>query len=203
MQDQRQLPLPSQLLTMPSMKIMKPLLLRWDPQPTQLKARRRFTPQRSRTMIHAPTVEWTTASQTNAESVTTFTITAQLICSIRIECYRSVHFHRNSNQSCRLHDHSFPNHHSCRKLQQHPITITVVDDAINEASETVIATMGTPTNATQGATTVHTATIIDNDAAPTVAWTAASQTNAESVTTVTFTAQLSAVSGQNVTVPFM
>jgi hypothetical protein len=79
----------------------------------------------------------------------------------------------------------------------------VVDDAINESSETVIVTMGSPTNATQGATTVHTATITDNDTAPTVEWTASSQTNAESVTTVTFTAQLSAASGLNVTVPYV
>jgi hypothetical protein len=35
----------------------------------------------------------------------------------------------------------------------------VVNDAIDEANETVIVTMGVPTNATQGATTVHTATI--------------------------------------------
>jgi hypothetical protein len=70
-------------------------------------------------------------------------------------------------------------------------------------NETVIVTMGSPTNATQGATTVHTATITDNDATPTVQWTAASQTNAESVTTVTITAQLSAASGLNVTVPYI
>src|SRR5262249_26270607 len=43
------------------------------------------------------------------------------------------------------------------------ITITVNDDTLPEPSETVIVTMGTPTNANQGATTVHTATIIDND----------------------------------------
>ena len=63
------------------------------------------------------------------------------------------------------------------------ITITPVNDAINESDETVIVTMGAPTNATQGATTVHTATITDDDAAPTVQWTTSSQTNAESVTT--------------------
>jgi hypothetical protein len=68
----------------------------------------------------------------------------------------------------------------------------VVDDAIDEANETVIVTMGAPVNATQGVTTVHTATINDNDNAPTVAWTTSSQTNDESVTTVTVTAELSA-----------
>ena len=70
------------------------------------------------------------------------------------------------------------------------ITITVVDDSIDENSETVVATMGSPTNATQGATTVHTATITDNDATPTVTFTAASQSGAESVGTMTITAQL-------------
>jgi hypothetical protein len=33
------------------------------------------------------------------------------------------------------------------------VTITVVDDALDETNETVIVTMGSPTNATQGATT--------------------------------------------------
>jgi hypothetical protein len=39
----------------------------------------------------------------------------------------------------------------------------VNDDALDENDETVIVDMGTPTNATTGATTVHTATITDND----------------------------------------
>jgi hypothetical protein len=43
------------------------------------------------------------------------------------------------------------------------ITVVLVADAINEANETVILTMGVPTNATQGATTVHTATIDDHE----------------------------------------
>jgi hypothetical protein len=82
------------------------------------------------------------------------------------------------------------------------ITITVNDDGIDEADETVIVTMGAPTNATAAAPTVHTATITDNDATPTVSWTAASQSGAEGVGTMTVTAQLSATSGLDVTVPF-
>jgi len=49
---------------------------------------------------------------------------------------------------------------------------------------------------------VHTATIADNDLPPTVQFTAANQSNAEGFTTVTATLQLSAASGQQVTVPF-
>jgi len=45
------------------------------------------------------------------------------------------------------------------------IVVTVNDDSMQEGSETVIATMGTPTNATQGGIIAHTATIVDNDTA--------------------------------------
>lgn len=43
------------------------------------------------------------------------------------------------------------------------ITITVVNEALCEANETVVVTLGTPTNATLGSTSAHTATILDND----------------------------------------
>jgi len=82
------------------------------------------------------------------------------------------------------------------------ITITVNGDAIDEQDETVIVEMGIPTNATQGSTITHTATINDDDDPPSVSFTTASQTGAEDVGTMTVTAQLSAVTGKNVTVPF-
>lgn len=82
------------------------------------------------------------------------------------------------------------------------ITITIVNDTLDENNETVIVTMGSPTNATQGATTVHTATIEDNDALPTVSWTTSSQSASEGIGTMTVTARLSVVSGRDVTVPF-
>jgi hypothetical protein len=82
------------------------------------------------------------------------------------------------------------------------ITVTIIDDALDEDDETVVVTMGSPTNATQGATTVHTATIADNDATPTVTFTAVSQGATEGDSPLTITAQISAVSGRNVTVPF-
>ena len=80
------------------------------------------------------------------------------------------------------------------------ITVTVVADAVAEPNETVIVTMGAPTNATQGATTVHTLTITGQT--PTVSFTAAAQSVAEGVGTATITAQLSQASTQTVTVPF-
>ena len=149
----------------------------------------------------APTVEWTSSSQTNAESVTTVTVTAQLSAAsgqnVTVPYTLSGTAIDPSDYTVTASPLTITAGSTTASL-----TITVVDDAIDEANETVIVTMGSPTNATQGSTTVHTATITDNDAAPTVEWTAASQTTAENAGTVTIVAQLSAVSGQNVTVPF-
>ena len=73
------------------------------------------------------------------------------------------------------------------------ITITINDDALDENDETVIVTMGTPINAAQGATTIHTATIMDNEN-PLVSFTSAGQTGSEGSVTLTVTAELSVVS---------
>jgi hypothetical protein len=82
-------------------------------------------------------------------------------------------------------------------------TISIIGDALDEPNETVILTMGTLTNAIAGLITVHTATINDDDATPTVAFTTASQTNATESGTLTVNVQLSAASGQIITVPFI
>ena len=82
------------------------------------------------------------------------------------------------------------------------ITITVADDALDELDETVVVTMGAPGNGTAGGTITHTATITDNDPQPSMTFTTAAQSGAENEGTITVTAQLSAISGQNVTVPF-
>jgi len=43
------------------------------------------------------------------------------------------------------------------------VAITVIDDTLQEPDETVVIAMGSPTNASLGAITTHTATIVDND----------------------------------------
>jgi alpha-tubulin suppressor-like RCC1 family protein len=45
------------------------------------------------------------------------------------------------------------------------ISVVVMNDTINELDETIIATIGSPTNATKGVTDIHTITITDNDPA--------------------------------------
>ncbi|MBL8829813.1 MAG: hypothetical protein JNM18_22730, partial [Planctomycetaceae bacterium] len=82
------------------------------------------------------------------------------------------------------------------------ITLTVVDDLLDELDENLTVTLGTPTNATLGATTAQTITIVDNDAAPTVQFRLARQNVNENVGSVTLLVTQSAVSGLSVSVPF-
>ena len=83
-----------------------------------------------------------------------------------------------------------------------PITIPILDDALDESNEDFVVSLGTPTNATLGAQTDHTVTILDGDAAPTVEFVAASSNVIENGTAAIIEVQLSAVSGQDVIVPF-
>jgi hypothetical protein len=148
-----------------------------------------------------PTVQFTAASQNGAESIGTMTVTAQLSAVSGINV--SVPFtvggtaKKSDDYTITVSPITIP-----AGLTTGAITINVVDDNADEPDETVIVTMGTPTNATASGATVHTATILDNDLPPTVQFTAASQNGQESVGTMTVTAQLSAVSGINVSVPF-
>ena len=82
------------------------------------------------------------------------------------------------------------------------VTISPAEDLLDELDETVVLTLGTPTNAGLGATTAHTATITDNDAAPTVAFAAPTQSVSEGTASTTVTISLSSASSLDVTVPF-
>jgi 5-hydroxyisourate hydrolase-like protein (transthyretin family) len=82
------------------------------------------------------------------------------------------------------------------------ITISVVDDQLVEDDETMILTLGTPTNAALGVSSVDTLTIRDNDFIPTVSFSVASQNANEADGTALLTVNLSAASQSNVTIPF-
>ena len=84
------------------------------------------------------------------------------------------------------------------------ITIgSIVDDSLDEPNETVIVTLSNPSNATLGSDKVHTYTINDNDSAPVIGFETTSSSGAESVSTKALTVDLSAASGQNVTVDYV
>ena len=79
---------------------------------------------------------------------------------------------------------------------------SIIDDSIDEANETVIVTLSNPSNATLGSDDVHTYTITDNDNAPVVDFNATSSSGAESVSSAGLTVDLSAASGQSVTIDY-
>src|SRR3990172_7946980 len=82
------------------------------------------------------------------------------------------------------------------------ISVIVVNDALDEDDETVILTMGPPSNVTLGSPSVHTITILDDEAPPLVYFTSPSQSGMEDVGQMLITVRLSPVSGRDVTVPF-
>ncbi|MBI4559762.1 MAG: hypothetical protein HY706_19400, partial [Candidatus Hydrogenedentes bacterium] len=82
------------------------------------------------------------------------------------------------------------------------IAVPIVNDALNEDNETVVITLSSPSNATLGATTVHTLTITDDDPLPTVQFEAGTSSANEFSGTVYMGTNLTPVSGRSVTVNY-
>ena len=78
----------------------------------------------------------------------------------------------------------------------------IIDDEHNEADETVIVMLSNPGNATLGIDSIYTYTINDNDAVPTIGFTQSSSDGSESVSNANLQVDLSAISGQEVTVDY-
>ena len=74
---------------------------------------------------------------------------------------------------------------------------SIVDDSLDEANETVIVTLSSPSNATLGSDDAHTYTITDNDSAPVVDFNSTSSSGAESISSKALTVDLSAASSKN------
>jgi len=79
------------------------------------------------------------------------------------------------------------------------IYISLINDGVDEANETLYIGMGTPTNATKGPQNIHAVTIADP---PKVSFSLASQSRNEDVNEVAIQVELSKGSSQDVTVPY-
>ncbi|NND65568.1 MAG: hypothetical protein HKM24_06355, partial [Gammaproteobacteria bacterium] len=82
------------------------------------------------------------------------------------------------------------------------VQFTIFNDALDEDDETIVATIGTPTNASVGTNGALTVTITDDDSEPFVAFNNISKTKSESQARVINLVSLSAVSGRDVEVPY-
>jgi len=83
------------------------------------------------------------------------------------------------------------------------IDLEVADDKRHEVNESVELMLRNPVNAVLGEVTVHTAMIIDNDPQPSVNLTPSVRILPRQAGSLTFLLELSAASGEDVTVPFM
>ncbi|MFC1481584.1 Calx-beta domain-containing protein [Candidatus Neomarinimicrobiota bacterium] len=82
------------------------------------------------------------------------------------------------------------------------ISLSLNDDALDEAGETVEITLSNPSNADPGAEMVHTYTINDNDGPPAIQFANTTSSGSEGAGTINLPLTLSVVSGQNVTVNY-
>jgi len=149
-----------------------------------------------------PTVQWTSASQASVNESGTMTITAQLSAASGLDVTVPYTVTGTATGSGTDYTITASPITITAGLTTNTVTITIAADTLDENNETVIVTMGTPTNATQGATTVHTATITDDDAAPTIAFTLASSNGSEATTPANMEVSLSSASGKTITVDY-
>ena len=82
------------------------------------------------------------------------------------------------------------------------ISLTITNDSLSEATETIVITLTNPTNSNLGTNVSHTYSITDDDAVPTVGFDTTTGSGSEATTTVTIPVSLSTASGQAVTVDY-
>jgi Flp pilus assembly protein TadG len=82
------------------------------------------------------------------------------------------------------------------------VVIAISNDSIDEYDETVVLTLGKPTNATLGSPTTFTLTIVDDDGEPTVRFAANSNSDTEAIGSMPVKVSLTSISGKDVIVPF-
>ncbi len=83
------------------------------------------------------------------------------------------------------------------------ITLTIIDDSLNENNETAIITLSNLVNGAEGSKLIHTYTILDNDTPPTLTLTAgATSSGSEATTPALIAVSLSAASDRTITVDY-
>ncbi len=111
-----------------------------------------------------PQVMFTTSAQSLGEGVGTMNITVTLSISSGLDVTVPFNLSGTASEAIDYDITSSPVVIPAGSLTD-TIVIDVTDDDVDEADETVILTLGAPTNATLGTTTVHTGTIVDDDVA--------------------------------------
>ena len=152
---------------------------------------------------NAPVIDFNTTSSSGAESVSSKAITVDLSAASGQDV--TIDFAVTGTATGSGTDYTLANDTLTISAGTTNETITIaniIDDAADEASETVIVTLSNPSNATLGSDSVHTYTITDNDNPPVVDFNTTSSSGAESVSSAGLTVDLSAPSSQNITIDY-
>ena len=150
-----------------------------------------------------PVVDFNTTSSSGLESVSSKDLTVDLSAASSKDV--TVNFTVTGTASGSGTDYTLDNGNITIAAGTTSGTITIsniLDDVLDEANETVIVTLSNPSNATLGSDDAHTYTITDNDNAPVVDFNTTTSNGAESTSSKAITVDLSAASGQNVTVDY-
>jgi len=155
----------------------------------------------TQSLVGVPSVDWTAASQSSINESGDLTVTAQLsavsVLDITVPFTVTGTATNGTDYTVTTSPIVIPAGSTTGTA-----TITIGSDIVDEADETVILTMGALTNANSGVTTIHTATITDDDPYPVVTWSSSSQSSVSESGTLIVMAQLASASTQTVTVPF-
>ena len=150
-----------------------------------------------------PVVDFNTISSNGAETVASKAITVDLSAASNVNV--TVNYAVTGTATGSGTDYTLANGTATITAGSTSTTITIasiVNDSLDETNETVILTLSSPSNATLGSNSVHTYTITDNDNPPVVDFNTTSSSGAESVSSKPLTVDLSAASGQDVTVDY-
>ena len=152
---------------------------------------------------NTPTIDFNTTSSSGAESISSKAITVDLSGASSQNV--TVNYAITGTATGSTTDYTLANGTLTINAGATTGTITIasiVNDSLDEANETVIVTLSSPSNATLGSDDAHTYTINDNDNAPVVDFNTTSSSGAESVSSKAITVDLSAVSAKNITVNY-
>ncbi|MBF0491558.1 MAG: FG-GAP repeat protein [Deltaproteobacteria bacterium] len=109
-----------------------------------------------------PSVQWTSSAQASASESGTMTVTAQLSAASGKTTTVPFSIGGTATDGTDYTITASPLTIAAGETTA-STTISIIPDAIHEGNETVVLTMEAPTNASLGGTTVHTATITDDD----------------------------------------
>ncbi|MCC6808195.1 MAG: hypothetical protein IT381_12290 [Deltaproteobacteria bacterium] len=152
------------------------------------------------TCAQVPNLSWTAAAATAAEASGTVTLTLSTDLPVRTALVVPLTYGGNAIAA------DFSGLPATITLpagaSSVTLTLTIVDDALDEADETLVVTIGASPSSAVGATPAFTLTITDDDALPFVAIADAGFVS-EGAATASFPVTLSTPSGQTVTVTYL